>query len=108
MTVEIKARESAVFSNWIPFRRQIEEIGLAQKNNVILDLSDTRLVDHSVMEKLHEMEQQFHQEGLKLRICGLDNHRGLSKHKLAAQRRSKASDVDLDNSFRPNRNEVAP
>src|SRR5688500_10872080 len=52
-TVEIRAKESAVFSNWIPFRRQIEQVGLIQKNNVIVDLSETRLVDHSVMEKLH-------------------------------------------------------
>lgn len=85
-TVEIRAKESAVFSNWIPFRRQIEQLGLIQKNNVIVDLSETKLVDHSVMEKLHEMERLFHEEGLKFEVRGLDAHRGLSPHELAARK----------------------
>ena len=67
-TSMIIARESAVFSNWIPFRRQIEEIGLVQKRNLIIDLSDTQLVDHNVMAKLEEMERNFEMEGLKLEI----------------------------------------
>lgn len=57
----IPARESAVFSNWIPFRRQIEQIGLVQRRNLVIDVSDTRLVDHSVMAKLEEMERDFEQ-----------------------------------------------
>ena len=40
-TSMILARESAVFSNWIPFRRQIEQIGLVQHRNLIVDVSDT-------------------------------------------------------------------
>jgi MFS superfamily sulfate permease-like transporter len=68
----ILARESAVFSNWIPFRYQIEQIGLVQKRNIIVDVSDTKLVDHSVMEKLEEMERDFEQEGLTFEVRGLD------------------------------------
>ncbi|MCA9076374.1 MAG: SulP family inorganic anion transporter [Planctomycetaceae bacterium] len=68
----VLARESAVFSNWIPFRRQIEEIGLVQHRNLIVDVSDTRLVDHSVMEKLEELERDFEQEGLRFEVRGLD------------------------------------
>lgn len=85
-TIEIRAKESAVFSNWIPFRRQIEQLGLIQRNNIIVDLSETKLVDHSVMEKLHEMERLFHEEGLKFEVRGLDAHRGLSPHELAARK----------------------
>ena len=87
-TFLVRARESAVFSNWIPFKRQLEDIGLGQKNNVILDLSDTKLVDHSVMEKLHEMQRDFEQEGLSLTITGLDLHRSLSEHEFATRKRS--------------------
>src|SRR5690606_21125949 len=47
----VRARDSAVFSNWIPLRRQMENLGLNQKRSITLDLSQTRLVDHSVMEK---------------------------------------------------------
>jgi hypothetical protein len=38
-TSRIVARGSAVFSNWIPVRRQIEDIGLVQRRNLESDLS---------------------------------------------------------------------
>ena len=87
-TVVITARESAVFSNWIPFKRQIERLGLIQKNNVILDLAGTKFVDHSVMENLHALEQDFTDAGLTLEITGLDGHKPMSEHDLAARKRA--------------------
>lgn len=86
-TSRIVAHQSAVFSNWIPFRRQIEDIGLIQKRNVIVDLSDTHLVDHSVMGKLQEMRQDFEQEGLTFEIRGLEALRPLAKDPAAARKR---------------------
>ena len=85
-TCVIRARGSAVFSNWIPFKRQIEHIGLTQKNNLVIDLSETKLVDHSVMEKLHEMQEEFAQNGLTLELIGLESHRRLSEHSFSARR----------------------
>ena len=87
-TYRVRAYGSAVFSNWIPFKRQLEDIGLVQRNNLIIDLSDTKLVDSSVMEKLHEMQRDFEQEGLSLTISGLDLHRQLSEHEFATRKRS--------------------
>jgi MFS superfamily sulfate permease-like transporter len=89
-TVRISARHSAVFSNWIPFRRQIENVGLIQRKNVIIDLADTQLVDHSVMDKLHELQHDFEQEELQLSIVGLEAHQPLAKHEHAARRRGLA------------------
>jgi len=86
-TCVIIARQSAVFSNWIPFKRQIEQLGLLQRNNVIVDLSETVLVDHSVMEKLHQLEMDFEKEGLHLEVTGLELHQQFSSHALAARRR---------------------
>jgi len=86
-TCVIRAHGSAVFTNWIPFKHQIEYIGLQQRNNLIIDLSETRLVDHSVMEKLHEMQKDFEQEGLTLELTGLESHRKLSDHPFSARRR---------------------
>jgi MFS superfamily sulfate permease-like transporter len=80
------ARQSAVFSNWIPFRRQIEHLGFVQRSNVTVDLSGTRFVDHTVMEKLHELQEDFTQDGLKLSIIGLDSHRQMSSSSLAARK----------------------
>ncbi len=86
-TSRIVASGSAVFSNWIPFRRQIEQIGLVQRRNVIIDLSDTKLVDHSTIEKLEEMQRDFEQEGLTLELVGLDSLQPLSPNAHAARRR---------------------
>ncbi len=86
-TVKIRASESAVFSNWIPFKRQIEHIGLVQRNNLVVDISDAKLVDHTVMEKLHEMQAEMEAEGLRLEIVGLEQHQALSEHGDAARKR---------------------
>ncbi len=86
----IRAHHSAVFSNWIPFKRQLEDVGIVRHQDVTLDLSDTKLVDHSVMEKLHEMQADFEQEGLTLSIRGLDSHQAASGHDLSARRRALA------------------
>lgn len=86
-TVLITARGSAVFTNWLSFKREIEQIGLQEKNNIIIDLSGTKLVDHSVMEKLHEMEGDFQQAGLHFEVTGLDAHQQFSSHPFAARKR---------------------
>jgi hypothetical protein len=89
-SVTIVARHAAVFSNWIPFRRQIENLGLSRRRNVVLDLADTKLVDHSVMDKLHELQHEFEDENLMLTVVGLDTHQPLAPHALAARRRGLA------------------
>lgn len=87
----ILARESAVFSNWIPFRYQIEQLGLVQRRNLIVDVSDAKLVDHSVMEKLEEMERTFDQEGLHFEVRGLESLLPLADNVHAARKRGLAS-----------------
>lgn len=82
----ILARESAVFSNWIPFRHQIEQIGLIQERNLIVDVSNTRLVDHSVMGKLEELERDFVQQGLTFKVRGLDAMQPLADNPHAARK----------------------
>jgi MFS superfamily sulfate permease-like transporter len=86
-TVQIDARGSAVFSNWIPFRRQICQLGLEQQHNILVNLEGTRLVDHSVMEGLHELQADFERAGLALEVIGLGEHRALSTHPFATRRR---------------------
>ncbi len=88
-TYRIIASYSAVFSNWIPFRRQVVNAGMVHHKNVIVDMTECRLVDHTVMEKLHELEKDFEQQGLTLRIEGLEDHRPLSKHPHAARKKKR-------------------
>lgn len=84
-TCRVRVREAAVFTNWIPVRRQIN--GLDSNSNVIVDLSEAVLVDHTVMEKLHELEREFRQQNRRLEIAGLDDHRPFSEHPHAARRK---------------------
>lgn len=86
-TYRICASHSAIFSNWLPFRRQIVNAGMALHKNVIVDLSGTRLVDHTVMTKLHDLQRDFTRQGLQLEIVGLEQHRALSKHPQSARKR---------------------
>jgi MFS superfamily sulfate permease-like transporter len=85
--VVINARGSAVFSNFIPFRRQIEQLGLEGKNHVVVDFSKAALVDHSVMEQLQELQEEFERAGQSLEIRGLEGHRSFSEHPLAIRKR---------------------
>lgn len=88
-TCKITVQGSAVFTNWIPFRREIENLA-EQRKNVIIDLADTAFVDHSVMDKLATVQEGFAQDGLSLQITGLDDHRQLSRHVRAARKRGLA------------------
>jgi MFS superfamily sulfate permease-like transporter len=90
-TVRIQVGDSAIFSNWIPLRRQIEQAGLFEGKSVELDMSNTKLVDHSVMEKLHELERDFAQQNLSLSVKGLEGHISASDHYLASRHRGLAS-----------------
>ena len=92
--IEIVAKDSAVFSNWIPLRRQIETLGLMEHKNVTIDFSHTRLVDHSVMDKLHVLQGEFVDEGLSLKLVGLEHHKPLANHEHAARKldRTQAQD----------------
>ncbi len=91
-TCVVHVHRSAVFSNWIPFRRQLEYLGMVQRQNVVVDLSQTVLVDHNVMDKLHELEQDFSHEGLRLTIAGLERHQPMAEHERAARKRVQAWD----------------
>ena len=90
-TVVIVARQSAVFSNWIPLKRQIENVIGAndEKTAVILDLAHANVVDHTVMEKLHELQREIALRDRELQIIGLEEHRALSEHPHAARRKPK-------------------
>jgi MFS superfamily sulfate permease-like transporter len=79
----VKVFHFAVFSNWIMLRHTI--VSLNGDRAIILDLSETRLVDHTVMEKLHEMERDFEQQNRKFTVVGLDNHMANSSHPYAAR-----------------------
>lgn len=89
--LKVVSQQALIFSNWIPFKKKLEELGLAARRPVTVDLSLAPLVDHTVMEKLEQLQTDFKQAGLALRIDGLDLQRPFSDHPLAARKRGLAS-----------------
>ena len=61
-----------------------------KRRNLIVDVSDTKLVDHSVMEKLEEMERDFDQQGLTFEVRGLESLQPLADNTHAARKRGLA------------------
>lgn len=85
--IRIQAGPAAVFSNWIALRRQLEKEGLRKHRNVILDLSQTRFVDHSLMDKLNDLGGEFRAQQLNLTLVGLESLQPITAHSAAARRR---------------------
>jgi MFS superfamily sulfate permease-like transporter len=88
-TIRVELQHAAVFSNWISIRRRLNS--LDQNCDVILDMSHVHLIDHTVMEKLHEMEQEFEEAGRKLHVAGLEHHKSFSNHPRSTRRKVKAA-----------------
>ena len=83
--VRVRVKDSAICSTWIGLKKTLEP--LMNEPHVILDLSETFLVDHTVMTKLQDMEKTFQEKGSALVIVGLEEHERLSNHPAAARRK---------------------
>ena len=85
--VTVRVKDSAIFSTWIGLKKTLDS--LTTEPHVVLDLSDTNLVDHTTMSKLHEMEKEFKERQSTLVITGLEHHQPLSSHPEAGRKRPK-------------------
>ncbi len=85
--VTVQVKDAAIFSTWIGLKKKLES--LMKEPKVVLDLSQTFLVDHTVMAKLQEMEMVFQEKGSTLVIAGLDEHQRLSNHPAAARKKPR-------------------
>lgn len=76
---------AAVFSNIITLKSLLSDF--PEGKTVFFDLSDTDLIDHTVMEFIHHFAEEYNLAGGHCQIVGLDNHESYSTHHLAARRR---------------------
>ncbi len=89
--VTLAVKDAAIFTTWIGFKRRLER--LKAEPVVVVDLSDTVLIDHTVMQKLSDMQRDYKEAGSELVIRGLEQHRSLSDHPTAARHKRRKTVV---------------
>jgi MFS superfamily sulfate permease-like transporter len=79
----IKVSGSAIFSNFIALKSELGKLEKAK--TVVFDLSDVYLIDHTVMDFIHDYQNDYIQQGGRCQIQGLGEHVSDSDHRLAAR-----------------------
>jgi len=82
----VEVDKAAVFTNWLGIKAKLDAI--PSDMNITIDLCNTKLIDHSVMENLHHFEHDYTATGGTVKILCADDHVPLSSHKLAARKKS--------------------
>lgn len=80
----LRVREVALFSNLLGFKKVLQEVGATEE--LVLDFSQAKLVDHSFMGFIHGFEASFKDKGGQVTIVGLDAHKSFSAHPLSAKK----------------------
>jgi MFS superfamily sulfate permease-like transporter len=80
----ITVNGSATFSNFLGYKKLWAT--LDHSKAIVFNFSNTKLVDHSFMERLHHFEEEAHNAGGKVAWMGLDKFNPYSNHPLAARK----------------------
>ncbi len=91
-TYHVAISGAAVFSNFIALKSMLAE--LPEKKSISFDLSEVDLIDHTVMEFIHDFSNEYSHNGGSCSIVGLHDHEPYSDHPLATHRK-KASFQDV-------------
>ncbi|MDV7211909.1 SulP family inorganic anion transporter [Azotobacter beijerinckii] len=81
----IKVQGSAIFSNLLGFKKLFSQ--LDRSGNVTIDFSAAHLVDHTFMEFLTHLGEEFEHAGGALLTVGFERFKPFSDHPLAARKR---------------------
>jgi MFS superfamily sulfate permease-like transporter len=80
----LRVSRAVMFTNYISLRRKIDEMA-ADCTSVVIDLTEASPVDHTALEKLHHLRDDWQRNGRSLEIRGLDAHSQSSQHELASR-----------------------
>lgn len=82
--ISVKLGETAVFTNYLGIKEKLDN--LPSGKNISIEINDTILIDHSVMENLHHFKADHKLTGGTVEFKGIDNFISSSDHHLAARR----------------------
>lgn len=81
----VEIDKAALFTNYLSLKAKLDAIPLDM--HVTIDFSKTKLVDHSVMENIQHFASDYSKSNGTVEIIGLEEHKPLSSHKLAARKK---------------------
>lgn len=83
---KVEISKAAIFSNYLGIKRKLEEIPPGK--HIVIDLKNTRLIDHSVMENLEHFIHDYEAQGMdgQVELVGLDEFKPMSNHPLAGRK----------------------
>ncbi len=97
----LSVRGILTFTNYLGLKKKLDQF--TTKDRLQLDLSGVEYVDHTVMEHLHHLGEDYQRDGGQLRVTGADrlvplsNHplsdRGLSKDMISSETRLTREDL---------------
>lgn len=83
---QVKVTESAIFSNYLGIKSQLDNI--PKGHQIIIDLNEVKLIDHSVMKNLEQFitDYELKNPNGKVDLFGLEHFKPFSEHPLASRK----------------------
>lgn len=86
--VTLVVHEAAIFTNYLGLKRRLASLD-SSITRVTVDLENTWVVDHTVLDKLHNLARTWN--GRTLELAGLDDHDAMSNHATSARRKVRSA-----------------
>jgi MFS superfamily sulfate permease-like transporter len=102
--VTVKIKGSAIFSNLLGFKRMFSTLKPGSK--VVLDVTETHLIDHTFMEYIHHMEEEQIHAGGSVTAVGFERFKPSSNHPMAARKFSPDNANKLEYKLSPRQLEL--
>ena len=83
-TVVVSIVGAAIFSNFMSLKTALAN--LENGKTIIFQMNNTYLLDHTVMEFLHDFQHNYEGHGGKCVFLGMESHDTYSRHPLSARR----------------------
>lgn len=84
-TYHLEVHGAAVFSNFITLKSLLADF--PARKTLYFDLSETDLIDHTVLEFIHQFADDYRHAGGQCQIVGLEDHHSYSDHELSSKRK---------------------
>lgn len=75
---------AAIFSNFLALKSALA--GIEKGKKIIFQLTNAYMIDHTVMEFMHDFQHDYEAEGGKCLFLGMDYHDTYSRHPLAVRK----------------------